>query len=101
MFFVFVRFFGHDLDLPTSRASKAELGGRKIYTIQEKTGREATGSGAKAQLVSLAKNRIKDVILPGIFLGLSLLSGRSFSNLLSFSKRERNKLFPLNNLKII
>ena len=29
------------LDLPTSRASKVELGARKIYTMQAKTEREA------------------------------------------------------------
>ena len=35
------------VDLPTSRASKAELGGRKIYTMRAKTEREARGRGAK------------------------------------------------------
>ena len=37
-----------DLDLPTIRASKAELGARKIYTMQAKTEREARGRTEKA-----------------------------------------------------
>ena len=41
---LFVSFARH-LDLPTSRASKAELGERKVYTMQAKTEREARGRG--------------------------------------------------------
>ena len=41
--------WGGGLDLPTSRASKAELGARKIYTMQAKTEREARGKGSKAR----------------------------------------------------
>ena len=37
--------FARDLDLPTSRGSKAELRERKIYTMQAKTEREARGRG--------------------------------------------------------
>ena len=36
---------GFILDLPTSRASKVELGARKIYTMQGKTERETWGRG--------------------------------------------------------
>ena len=41
---VFLFYLQH-VDLPTSRASKAELGARKIYTMQAKTEREARGKG--------------------------------------------------------
>ena len=35
--------------LATSRASKAELGARKIYTMQAKTERNARGRGSKVR----------------------------------------------------
>ena len=43
------------LDLPTSRASKAELGARKIYTMETKTEREACDMVAKARLPTTEK----------------------------------------------
>ena len=40
-----VRLTPNIVDLPTSRASKAELGAKKIYTMQEKTEGEARSMG--------------------------------------------------------
>ena len=48
------------VDLPTSRASKAELGARKIYTMQATTEREATGRGAKAPGLPTTEKAAKD-----------------------------------------
>ena len=36
------------LDLPTSRALKAELGARKMYTMEAKTEQEARGKGIES-----------------------------------------------------
>ena len=40
---------GSQVELPTSRASNAELGARKIYTMQAKTEREARNGGARGK----------------------------------------------------